>query len=191
VLNRIFSRRLVRAEQSGLDELPDSGIPAALGDVVAFIEGETDDALLADLVWALSLLNWNETPEVPWARQTESQATPSALFNLLRLAFPRSNERKRADLPKVPPVPAIHRHAAAGNGREASRLASRRLRASDMPPAVTEVASSGDTVRRTAAALLFPIAPKNFELVQKAMLRNDPATTAASLSLANALTSLP
>jgi CRISPR-associated protein Csx17 len=43
VLNRIFSRRLIRAEQSGLDELPDNGMPAPLDDVVAFIEGETDD----------------------------------------------------------------------------------------------------------------------------------------------------
>lgn len=170
VLNRIFSRRLVRAEQSGLDELPDNGIPAPLDDVVKFIEGETDDELLADLVWAHSLLNWNEKPEVPWARQTKAQTAPSALFNLLRLAFPRSDERKRAGLPEVPPVQAIHRHAAAGKGLEASRLASRRLRASDMPPAVTQVALSGDTVRRTAAALLFPIAPNHFELVQKAAL---------------------
>lgn len=157
VLNRIFSRRLVRAEQSGLDELPDHGIPALLDDVVAFIEGETDDNLLADLAWGLSLLNWSEKPEVSWARGTISQTVPSAVFSLLRLAFPRSNERKRADFPEVPPVLAIHRHAAAGNGREASRLASRRLRASDLPPAVTEVALSGDTVRRAAAALLFPL----------------------------------
>jgi len=180
VLNRIFSRRLVRAEQSGLDELPDNGIPAPLADVVAFIEGETDDALLADLMWGLSLLNWNEKPEVPWARKTNSQAIPSALFNLLRLAFPRSNERKRVGLREVPPVLAIYRHAAAGNGREASRLASRRLRASDMPPAVTEVALSGDTVRRTAAALPFPISAHGFEMIET-----------ASLSLGNAMTSPP
>jgi CRISPR-associated protein Csx17 len=162
MLNRIFSRRLIRAEQSGLDELPDKGIPAPLDDVTAFIEEEADDELLADLVWALSLLNWNERPEVPWARETKSQTTPSALFSLLRLAFPRSNERRRADLPEVPPVLAIHRHAAAGNGLEASRLASRRLRASEMPPSVTEVALSGDTVRRTAAALLFPLRHSDF-----------------------------
>ncbi|HXT40763.1 MAG TPA: type I-U CRISPR-associated protein Csx17 [Candidatus Angelobacter sp.] len=157
VLNRIFSRRLIRAEQSGLDELPDNGIPALLDDVIAFIEGETDDDLLADLVWALSLLNWSEKPKVSWAGETKSQAIAYALFNLLRLAFPRGNERKLADLPEVPPVLAIHRHAAAGNGREASRLASRRLRVSDMPPSVTEVALLGDTVRRSAAALLFPL----------------------------------
>jgi CRISPR-associated protein Csx17 len=162
VLNRIFSRRLVRAEQSGLDELPDNGVPAPLEDVVAFIEQETDDQLLADLVWALSLLNWNEKPQVPWARAAKSQAAPAALFNLLRLAFPRSNERKRAGLPQVPLEPAIHRHAADGNGLEASRLANRRLRASEMPPALTEVALSGDTVRRTAAALLFPLHPFDF-----------------------------
>lgn len=162
VLNRIFSRRLVRAEQSGLNELPDNGIPAPLDDVVAFIERETDDELLGDLVWALSFLNWNETPEVPWARQTKSRATPSALFNLLRLAFPRKDERERTDLPEVPPVLAIHRYAAAGNGLEASRIASRRLRASDIPPAVTGVALSGNFVRRTAAALMFPLHHSDF-----------------------------
>lgn len=191
VLNRLFSRRLMRAEQSGLDELPDNGVPALLDDVVAFIEGETDDELLADLVWGLSLLDWTEKPRVSWTREAKLQATPSALFSLLRLAFPRSNERKRCGLPHVPPVLAIHRHAAVGNGREASRLASRRLRASDMPPSVSEVALSGDTVRRTAAALLFPIAPNDFELVKEAALRNEPTATAASLSLDDAMTSLP
>jgi CRISPR-associated protein Csx17 len=157
VLNRIFNRRMIRAEQSGLDELPDDGIPASLGDVVAFIQGETDDKLLADLSWGLSLLNWSEKPKVAWDRKMESQAVPNALFNLMRLASLRRNERKHADLPEVPQVPAIHRHAAAGNGREASRVASRRLRASDMRPVVTEVALSGDTARRSAAALLFPL----------------------------------
>ena len=161
VLNRIFNRRLVRVEQSGLDELPDSGIPAALDDVVAFIEEETDDKLLADLVWALSLLNWSEEPEVPWAREPKPQATPSALFGLLRLAFPRSGERELLSK-RVPPALAIHRHAAAGNGLEASRVASRRLRASEIPTAVTETALSGKIVQRTSAALLFPLRHSDF-----------------------------
>jgi CRISPR-associated protein Csx17 len=176
VLNRIFSRRLVRSEQSGLDELPDTGASAPLDDVVAFIEGETDDELLADLAWGLSLLNWTEKPDVPWTRETTSQPTPSALFNLLRLAFPRSNERKRADSPEVPPVLAIHRHAAAGNSLEASRLASRRLRASDMPPALTAVGLSGDTVRRTAAALIFPLHHSDFERMKRLVCRPEPQT---------------
>jgi hypothetical protein len=59
--------------------------------------------------------------------------------------------------------------AFAGRGREASRLS--RLRASDLPPAVAEVALSGDTVRRTAAALLFPIAPNDFQVVERSCIR--------------------
>ncbi|HTD68564.1 MAG TPA: type I-U CRISPR-associated protein Csx17, partial [Candidatus Limnocylindria bacterium] len=51
-LNAVFSRRLLRAEQSGHAELMDVGVAASLADVVAFIEGECDGQLLADLVWA-------------------------------------------------------------------------------------------------------------------------------------------
>jgi len=76
------------------------------------------------------------------------------------LVFPRADER--GELPPVPLVPGAHKHAAAGKGLEASRLASRRLRASDFAPALTEVPLCGGSVRRAAAALLFPLRKTDF-----------------------------
>jgi CRISPR-associated protein Csx17 len=202
-LNAVFARRLLRTSQAGLSELPDRGLSAALSDVVAFIEGRTDDARLADLLWGLCLLDWDTavrsadfqsavsrisnlpTPVFSGAQPTGSQrygrletcatpsAVPAALFTLLRLAFPRAAERRgpASDFPKVPLVPAIHRLAAAGNGLEASRLAARRLRASELPPALEAVDVRGDAVRRMAAALLFPLSPRDFARLAELILK--------------------
>ena len=209
-LNRLFARRLIRTEQAGKKELPDSGRPAALADVVAFIQGQTDDAVLSDLLWGLCLLDWTSIrdEDLPWlgtvcpssqgrqgppaetgqlpqpnsfaerqpaskpvepATKVAPRAVPSALFSLLRLAFPRKGE---GVLPmEVPIIPTIHRQAAAGRGCDASRLAVRRLRSSGFHPALEEVALTGDVVRRTAAALLFPVNLSDFawlgQLIEK------------------------
>lgn len=177
-LNAVFARRLLRATQAGLPGLPDRGLPAALDDVVAFLEKRTDEARLADLLWGLCLLDWTSVDwqqDVPWSELRSAVPPPVApsLFSLLRLAFPRPAECRgpAGDFPEVPLVPAIHRLAAAGNGLEASRLARRRLRASDLPPAVEQVAVSGGAARRTAAALLFPLSPRDFARLAELVLK--------------------
>ncbi|MGA4645058.1 type I-G CRISPR-associated protein Cas8g1/Csx17, partial [Limisphaera sp. 4302-co] len=98
-LNAVLARRLTRAVQAALPCLPDRGLPARLADVVAFIEGDVDDSLLTELVWALALLDWpsiNWTDDAPWRQQLfsdqDESVTPSALFSLMRLAFPRELE---------------------------------------------------------------------------------------------------
>jgi CRISPR-associated protein Csx17 len=173
VLNRIFARRLIRAEQAGKSELPDSGLPAPLPDVVAFIEGQTDDELLADLLWGLCLVDWVnvQAKDMPWLGSHDSApaAVPSALFSLLRLAFPRRGER--GDSPAVPAIPVIHRQAATGAGLEASRLTVRRLRGSGLHPALGEVALAGDAVRRAGAALLFPLSRRDFARLSELVLK--------------------
>jgi CRISPR-associated protein Csx17 len=53
-LNSIFSRRMIDAEISGEHKLKDMAkVHASLNDINAFIEGETDDNLIADLLWGL------------------------------------------------------------------------------------------------------------------------------------------
>jgi CRISPR-associated protein Csx17 len=204
VLNATFARRLVRAEQAGRSELPDHArCFAPLADVVAFLEGRTDDARLADLLWGLCLLDWtgearsadfqsavsriSNPPTPPCSEdlptgsrrygRLETCATPdvpSALFSLLRLAFPRGSENGGGS--PVPAIPMIHRHAAAGNGAEASRLAVRRLRGSGLHPALNEVAVTGEAARRAAAALVFPLSRRDFarlgDLVLKPQTEN-------------------
>lgn len=177
-LNAVFARRFLRATQAGLSELPDRGLPTPLDDVVAFLEGQTDDARLAELLWGLCLLDWTSVDwrkDVAWseARSASHPAVPPSLFSLLRLAFPRPVERRGAagDLPIIPIVPAIHRLAAAGDGLEASRLAARRLRGSDLPPAIQGVDIQRKAARRTAAALLLPLSPRDFTRLAELVLK--------------------
>lgn len=174
-MNAVFARRLVRAEQAGANRnLPDfSRLPVSLDDVSAFIAGEIDDELFTDLVRGLSLLDWSKiTPEDrPPSPGKDSAVAPSALYALLKLCYQRSP----ADEKPIPLLPAIHRRAVGGdgNGLDASRLAARRLRASGFPPAVNEIPVHGETVRRTAAALLFPLIPWQVGRLRLAVLRLD------------------
>jgi len=180
-LNAVLARRLTRAVQAALPCLPDRGLHARLADVVAFIEGDVDDSLLAELVWALALLDWPSiswTDDAPWYQEPfsdeEESVTPSALFSLMRLAFPRELEAAAHGV--IPLTPMIHRHAAHGDGLQASQLAARRLRASEQHPALDLVPIGGSVARRCAAALLFPLAPSDFARLRKLVLKTEPST---------------
>jgi len=178
ILNAIFSRRLLRAEQAGTNGLPDSArIYARLPDIAAFIEGETDDDLLADLIWGLSLLDWSNVARAESPGGRGPDVAPS-LYALLKLCFWPNAPSDEA----VPLVPAIHRRAAAGDGVAASELASRRVRSSGLRPAVTGLPLRGTIVQRTAAALLFPLHPSQRAALGYAVLRPaeiPPRSTAA------------
>jgi CRISPR-associated protein Csx17 len=167
ILNAIFSRRLLRAEQAGTSGLPDSArVYASLADIAAFIKGETDDELLADLIWGLSLLDWSNVVRMELPGGREPDVAPS-LYALLKLCFWPNAAHDEA----VPLVPAIHRRAAAGDGAAASELASRRLRSSGLRPALTGIPLRGAIVQRTAAALLFPLQPSQRAALGHAVLR--------------------
>lgn len=166
-LNAILSRRLVRVEKSGARGWPDwSPRTALLADITAFIERRTNDRLLADLIWGLSLVDWAHVPE---ERNTESaeDAIPSSFYALLRLCFRSAGEGEHA----IPLVPAILHRAISGQGKESSVLAARRLRASGQAPLVDELPVAGDIARRTAAAMLFPISPHDFRLLEHRTLK--------------------
>jgi CRISPR-associated protein Csx17 len=165
VLNAIFARRLIRAEKAGTGGLPETArCYASVADITPFIEGETDDALLADLLWGLSLIDWSaDTGSMP----TPAVCTPPALYALLKLCF----LPQRAAEETIPLVPAIHRRAAAGDGAAASQLAARRLRASGFTPALREIPLRGAVVQRTAAALLFPLAYCEWTNLRETVLR--------------------
>ncbi len=165
VLNAIFARRLIRAEKAGTGGLAETArCYACVADIAAFIEGETDDKLLADLLWGLSLINWSADKEPTPAPVT---CEPPALYALLKLCY----LPKRPNEETIPLVLAIHHRAAAGDGATASRLAARRLRASGFPPALGEIPLRGEVVQRTAAALLFPLAPREWPHLRATVLR--------------------
>ncbi len=188
-LNGIMMRRHLWMDRHSADcWLDKSSRYAPLEDITAFIEGRTDDRLLADLLWGLSLVDWqavsiadraeraeekDSSHRYDWRTDAFHQAVPSAFYALLKLCH-----RPKSDtFPAIPLTPAIHRQAAAGRGLEASRLAVRRLRASGCAPLVRELPVQADTARRTAAALLFPISPRDLRLLEKYALTETESQT--------------
>lgn len=165
VLNDILARRLILNE----DTEKRWEVHAKLADIKAFIEGETDDALLSDLLWSLSLINWREKSDLP--PHPSERVVPPTFYALLKLCFPPVQESLPKPILPVPAVPAIHRHAANGNGTEAATLALRRLRGSGYAPLLRQLPVMGDHARRTAAALLFPISNSSLEAIFKQTTR--------------------
>ena len=188
----------MRAEKSGARGWPDwSPRPAGLSDITAFIERRTNDALLADLIWGLSLVDWesiirdegrvakaalteaalpekeagatreDNSVEVETAFDSDQRVVPSSFYALLRLCFRPYNGKDDA----IPLVPAILHRAMNGDGKTASELAARRLRASGKAPLVKGLPVSGDIARRTAAAMLFPIALQDFRQLERNILK--------------------
>jgi CRISPR-associated protein Csx17 len=162
VLNDIFARRLIRNEEplKGRSE-----VWTSLSDIIAFIEHKTDDALLSDVLWSMSLINWKERRDLP--ETSNERVVPPTFYALLKLCFPPVRDSQSEHIQQVPAVPAIHRHAAQGNGTEAAAQALRRLRASGYRPKITRMPVQGDHAKRTAAALLFPISDKTLAALQK------------------------
>jgi CRISPR-associated protein Csx17 len=169
-LNAVFSRRLMLAQQSGAEtNLADRSVcPVHFSDLAAFIEGETDDDLIGELLWGLALIDWQAVkPEDLPTALSEPEIAPSAFYALLKICFapPLPDERS------IPLTAAIHRRASRGDGASASELAARRLRASGFAPAVEKIPVTGTLAQRTAAALLFPIRRRQVDLLRKTVLR--------------------
>jgi len=165
VLNDILARRLILNE----DTEKRFEAWADLADIKAFIEGETDDSLVSDLLWSMSLINWREKATLP--SSPHDRVVPPTLFALLRLCFPAMQKAQPEGIQEVPIVPAIHRHAAHGNGDQAAAMAIRRLRASGYHPALKQLPVRGDYAKRTAAALLFPVSDLTLKDIHKQTTR--------------------
>ena len=91
-LNKVFSRQLVKIKKGAGREFPAvHAATAPLGDVVAFIEGRVDDALIEKLVWGLSLINYDSRSRNPSSQNQSEQNTtkakelPPAIYSLMKL----------------------------------------------------------------------------------------------------------
>jgi len=175
VLNAILARRLIKNEEG-----PKlwREVWSSLNDIKSFIESKTDDQLLSDLLWSMSLINWRERTELNSSTK-EPQPVAPTLYGLLKLCFPPVQSAQIDGILPVPVVPAIHRHAAQGNGDQAATMAIRRLRASGYQPALRSLPVRGDYAHRTAAALLFPISDQTLTSIHKQTTRSDPASANA------------
>lgn len=167
-LNATLARRVMRVGRSGAKGWSDEAKRfARLEDITAFIERRTNDDLLGDLIWGLSMLDWQKVERTPSEFRNVPEAIPSAFYAMLRLCYRPYNGKEDA----FPLVPAILRRAMNGDGHSSSQLAARRLRGSGKAPLVKNLPVSGDLARRTAAAILFPIQPQDFFLLERSILR--------------------
>lgn len=170
-LNRIMSRRIMRAVQSGAGSYPDQAwINADLGDIADFIEDRIDIARMEGLLWVLILLDWPSVSKDAIMRRSFSDSvSPGAIYSLLKLCL---TGQKILDS-EIPLVPEIHRRAASGDSFAAMRLAERRLRGSGLSTASESFKISSKLMERTAAALLFPIGNHQVEILVNKVLRTN------------------
>jgi CRISPR-associated protein Csx17 len=158
VLNDILTRRLIFAG----DTQKQSGVSASLSDIKIFIEGGTNDALLSDLLWSMSLVDWHDPSDLPSVPK-DRQPVPPTFYAILKLCFPFRSGPLPEGVQPMHVVPGIHRHAAQGHGAQATAMALRRLRASGYRPAIRQLDMQGDHARRTAASILFPVSDQTLK----------------------------
>lgn len=183
-LGEVVVRRLMDSEQDGASILPfGSSFPVTLQDVGAFLNGETDDDKLEDLLWGVSLIDPGQERELPSVSDTARLPRSYAIAKLTllpgRLHW-RSTPSGKAVLElngigdneptggvAVRPEPAILTKFRAGDVKGACDLAVRRLLGSGFSPIGgfradgsrrgIDWADGGATSSRLLAALLFPI----------------------------------
>jgi CRISPR-associated protein Csx17 len=158
ILSAIIKRRLILANSAGEESWPEvSGASAWPSDIAAFIEGRFDEERFKELLWGLCLVNFSAPPtgkNLPTPPKGDNDGpTLPAFFAQLKLCFSASLPDQR----KVPMEASIFKLAASGDGARASAQALRRLHGSSVPVTHLQIPLSGDSVCRSAAALLFPL----------------------------------
>lgn len=131
---------------------------AALADISAFIEARVDDAHLEALARGLSLLDWRR---VPPATHTPRGDLPPTIFAALALAHTWSPEAQ-----PLRRTPGMLTRAAAGDLRGAVTLALRRLQGQGLPTRHLDEFNEQPAHRtRLAAALIFPLGPRDHDIL--------------------------
>jgi CRISPR-associated protein Csx17 len=158
MLCAVMRRRFFLAQSSGSLGWPEfAKVTAWPSDIAAFVGGRIDDDLFRRLLWAASLIDFSkEVDRQSLPNQPHDGLRgedPPGFYAQLKLCF-------SANLPEeknVPVEPIIFNLAASGDGARASQQALRRLHGSNIPIRHLHIPVSGETARRSAAALLFPL----------------------------------
>ena len=109
-----------------------------------------------------------------------TEAQPDAAYSLLKLCHLPHKLLETA----VVLVPQISRRAIAGDGVEATRLASRRLVASGFQSAIESVPVNARRTVRIAAALLIPISKRDSNALAERVLRSTETSVEIEVSIA-------
>jgi CRISPR-associated protein Csx17 len=140
---------------------------ASSGDVGLFLREQTDDAKVASLAHGLSLLDWRNIDPGTSLQRGSAEPMPDATFALLKLCHSSHGVRDA----QIPLEPRIARLLLANRLAEATKLAAQRLIGSGLPPAFKAVSRSGSSVRRIAAALMFPIGWQDIQVLAENVLK--------------------
>ena len=164
VLCATMKRRLLLAKTAESEAYPNDGrIPAWPSDIAVFIEGGIDEERFAELLWALALVDFSTSlpgKDTPRPAKDDTEVIPPAFYAQLRLCFGRLPDNKG-----VPLEPVIFNLAASGDGARASTQALRRLHGSSIPVTHIQIPVGGETARRSAAALLFPLSDSQLSTI--------------------------
>ncbi len=184
---KVLERRCVDAQRGGiLHPAPVAGYRTArLQDVNSFLLGEVDDGRIESLLRGLALLRWP-----PIVRDYRNRKVPvyapariNRLYALCKLLFhhePLPRPQNLTDRPQVRPELSLLARLETGNGREAVKIAARRLRVAGLSVLGT---SGGRQARvpvlncsrhlgeRIAAALLFPIDTSSLQALMRLTVR--------------------
>ncbi|WP_084639479.1 type I-U CRISPR-associated protein Csx17 [Geitlerinema sp. PCC 9228] len=171
---------------------------ADLKHILAWIDGKTDDRRLEAFARGLSLV-WIPDKDQrqqfhglpPYFKSTWKSQFPLLVrpaYALVAIAHRRcvdvqqsvannveSAEQVNTNHSQVtmPRVPALLTQLAAGRCIKATQLASRRLRASGLRPAIPEVYEPRDRTRRIAAALAFSLSPRDAQQLLRTIQISD------------------
>lgn len=175
-LRRLINRRIVEGVIHGNVRAPLAGkCNARLQDIAAFIDRRTRDQEIQELAQALMLLNWRKLSrtQLPWSTRESGSAVTSAYALLKLCLLPHGVPIGESEV-DVKLSAEIPRRATAGDIIQATRLATRRLRASRLNPALEFVPQSNlQRDQRIAAALAFPIPKSSVRTLCRQALRHD------------------
>ena len=152
---------------------------ASLSDIESFLRHNTDDIRILELVRGLVLLDWGRVRlECGYEQlhRAPSGPMPDATFGLLKLCHSPWKVREKY----VRLEPSIARLAASGKAAEATKHAARRMIGSGLAPAIQTVSRDSATVRRIAAALLFPVSWYDLNVVADTVLKSENVTSLAN-----------
>lgn len=143
---------------------------ASLADVVAFINGDVDDALIADLALGFAWVDAAKDGSASRSQgrnsgSTSSEPLPLAYAAIKPLFTPQSAKDDESRKP-MKFAPTIAPLLAAGRIGEAVETAMARARADGLPAPFTGLRPVGVNPRRLLASLLFPISERALQSCQ-------------------------
>jgi len=143
-----------------------SRIPALVSDVVAFIEGRTDDSKIRDLVLPLSMIRYSRggTAPSPWGRAYGERGRVPEPYVCAKANFPPVAPSRKGDKPVF--EASVVGSFKAGNAGRAVQIMRRRLHIAGYTPPTFRVAGARSYVgrkesARLLASLLIPIREKD------------------------------